>query len=143
MTSAETKTSPTLSGEARLSQRQKQFRTGLVATLVVGFFTGVAVALTQNAIIPPMVFWAVLAVCAVGMIPANIRFLRIADEVEVADNLWSSYIALQVHVLFGGGWYLAAKQGLAPTPNVAAVLLATLAVGGLAYVALKLRRQLG
>jgi hypothetical protein len=73
----------------------------------------------------------------------SVWYLRGVDEVDVQDNLWAAYAGLSAHVLIAVGWNSAAARGLAPTPDVLAVALATLLVTVVAYAGLKLRRRLG
>lgn len=145
MTSSDTNTSAPLSGEDRLRQRRRRIRNVWIAALGVGFLGGMAFGLSSDGglrLSPPL-FWGLLALVAAGTVAVNVWFMRRVDEVEVMDNLWACFVGLLAHILIGAGWVAAAARGLAPVPDVLAVLLATLAVTFIAYLGLKLRRRLG
>ena len=145
MTSPETNSTSSLSGEARLRQRSRRIRNVWVAALSVGFLGGMAFGLADGNALPlsPALFWTLLALVAGGMVAVNVWFIRRVDELEVMDNLWAGFVGYIAHIVIGAGWVAAAARGYAPTPDVLAVLMATLAVTLLAYLGLKLRRRLG
>jgi len=91
----------------------------------------------------PLLFWAGLALLAVGAVASSLWFMRRVDEVEVIDNLWASFVGVIAHILIAACWVAAAARGYAPAPDVLAVLMATVVVTFLAYIGLKLRRRLG
>jgi drug/metabolite transporter (DMT)-like permease len=145
MTSPETNSTSSLSGEARLRQRSRRIRNVWIAALSVGFLGGMAFALADGGALPlsPALFWTLLALVAGGVVAVNVWFIRRVDELEVMDNLWASFVGVIAHILIGAGWVAAAARGYAPAPDVLAVLMATLVVTLLAYFGLKLRRRLG
>lgn len=146
MTSPETPSPQVLTGEARLLRRNRRIRNIWIATLAFGFIVGLGFGAADGAVgarIPPVVFWAGMALVTLLVLAINIWFLRGVDEVEVQDNLWAGYVGINAHMLIGGGWSVAAARGLAPAPDVLSVLLATLVVTGIAYLGFKLRRRLG
>ncbi len=145
MTSPETNSTSSLSGEARLHQRSRRIRNVWIAALSVGFLGGMAFGLADGGALPlsPALFWTLLALVAGGVVAVNVWFIRRVDELEVMDNLWASFVGVIAHILIGAGWVAAAARGYAPAPDVPAVLMATLVVTLLAYFGLKLRRRLG
>ncbi|MEI7571863.1 MAG: hypothetical protein WCJ52_01930 [Phenylobacterium sp.] len=145
MTSPETNSTSSLSGEARLRQRSRRIRNVWIAALSVGFLGGMAFALADGGALPlsPAIFWTLLALVAGGVVAVNVWFIRRVDELEVMDNLWASFVGVIAHILIGAGWVAVAARGYAPAPDVLAVLMATLVVTLLAYFGLKLRRRLG
>lgn len=146
MTSPETPSPQVLSGEARLRQRSRRIQGIWITTIGAGLLTGIVVGVADKRLgsdLPPLFFWAGLALVTLLVLAINVWFLRGVDEVEVQDNLWAAYAGLNAHMLIGAGWYSAAARGLAPAPDVLAVLLATLIVTLIAYAGLKLRRRLG
>jgi len=146
MTSPETPSPQVPSGEARLRQRSRRIRNLWIAALGAGFLAGLGFGAADGTFgpdLPPVVFWVGMALVTLLVVAINAWFLRGVDEVEVQDNLWAAYAGLNAHILIGAGWYAAAARGLAPAPDVLAVLLATLIVTLIAYAGLKLRRRLG
>ena len=146
MTSPETPSPQVLTGEARLRQRSRRIRNIWITTLGTGLLFGVAVGVADKRLgaeLPPLAFWAMMAALVVMTVVINVWYLQCVDEVEVQDNLWAAYAGLSAHVLIAAGWHSAAARGLAPTPDVLAVALATVIVTLIAYVGLKLRRRLG
>ena len=146
MTSPEPPSPKVLTGEARLRQRSRRIRNIWITTLGAGLLFGVAVGVADKrfgAELPPLAFWAMMAALVVMTVVINVWYLQGVDEVEVQDNLWAAFAGLNAHTLIGVGWYSAAARGLAPTPDVLAVLLATFIITLLAYAGLKLRRRLG
>ncbi len=146
MTSPETPSPQVPSGEARLRQRSRRIQGIWITTIGAGLLFGIVVGVADKRLgaeLPPLAFWAMMAALVVMSVVISVWYLRGVDEVEVQDNLWSAYAGLNAHMLIGAGWYSAAARGLAPAPDVMAVLLATLIVTLIAYAGLKLRRRLG
>ncbi len=146
MTSPETPSPQVLTGEARLRQRSRRIQGIWITTIGAGLLFGIVVGVADKRLgaeLPPLVFWAMMAALVVMTVVINVWYLRGVDELEVQDNLWAAYAGLSAHVLIAVGWYSAAARGLAPTPDVLAVALATLLVTAIAYAGLKLRRRLG
>ena len=146
MTSPETPSPQVPSGEARLRQRSRRIRNLWIIGCGVAFLAGLgfgAADRTLGADLPPVVFWAGMALVTLLLLATNIWFLRGVDEMEVQDNLWAAYAGMSAHVLIAVGWPSAAARGLAPAPDVLAVLMATIFVSLIAYAGLKLRRRLG
>lgn len=146
MTSPETPSPQVLTGEARLRQRSRRIRNMWVAALGAGFLVGLGFGGADGSLgpdLPPAVFWTGVALVTLLVLAINVWFLRGVDEVEVQDNLWAAYVGLNAHMLIGGSWYAAAARGFAPTPDVLAVLMATILATFIVYAGLKLRRRFG
>jgi hypothetical protein len=146
MTSPETPSPQVPSGEARLRQRSRRIQGIWITTIGTGLLFGIVVGVADKRLgteLPPLAFWAMMAALAVMSVVISVWYLRGVDEVDVQDNLWAAYAGLSAHVLIAVGWNSAAARGLAPTPDVLAVALATLLVTVVAYAGLKLRRRLG
>jgi hypothetical protein len=68
--------------------------------------------------------------------------LRLGDEVEYQDNLLSFSIGFLFNISAWVAWPLLSWGGLAPRPDFDLLTVASVAVAGLAYASLKLRRIL-
>ena len=107
-----------------------------VAGGVGGFVSGFAVGYADGSGKPLpdwMLTTAVVAIVfsvAVGAY-ASWRYFAAVDEVEVADNLWSSLIGFYVYGFLFPGWFLLHWIGRAPEPN-GWIIYATVMVSALA-----------
>jgi hypothetical protein len=145
MTTPETNTAPQLSGEDRLRQRRRRIRAMWVGILGLGALFGIAFGLSEGGALrlSPLLWWTLAGLLAVGVVAANLWYMRRVDEVEVMDNLWAAFVGMNAHILIGAGWVAASARGMTPAPDVLSVLMATLIITLIAYVGLKLRRRLG
>ena len=78
--------------------------------------------------------WLVLLMLAVGvgtLLYGSWRFHRSIDEVELTDNLWSSWAAYGTYALLFPVWWVLGKAGITSEPNDWVIFLAALG-GGLA-----------
>jgi hypothetical protein len=130
-------------GERLLAARRRKFWTviggilavGLVAGFVSGFVAGYN-KLDANflASLP-----AALKFGAVGLLVAAFsygcwRFVKVIDEVELADNLWASTVGFYVYSVLFPAWWALWKMGAAPEPNDWLIFAIALVGGGLAYL---------
>jgi hypothetical protein len=145
MTTPETNTAPQLSGEDRLRQRRRRIRAMQVGILGLGALFGIAFGLSEGGALrlSPLLWWTLVGLLAVGVVAANLWYMRRVDEVEVMDNLWAAFVGMNAHILIGAGWVAASARGMTPAPDVLSVLMATLIITLITYVGLKLRRRLG
>jgi Na+-driven multidrug efflux pump len=113
-------------GERRHSERRKQFWKilGLLALIgcIGGFISGFIAGYSDaSEITLPDWLLTVAAVAivltAVGAAYGSYRFFVSVDEVEVADNLWSSLIGFYVYGLTFPTWWLLARLGKTPPPD--------------------------
>ena len=131
-----------LSGEARLKAKRnaffRYFGLALLAGFVAGMLSGVAAALVEDGILPRGVLIALWG-ATVGLFVWFCRdYFRRIDELDLMDNLWTSTIGLYGYVMVFGTWYLFHEIGMAPPIDQIAVMLATLAITTVAYIARKL-----
>ena len=142
MTDTDTALSDPQSGEARLKARRnaflRYFGLIMVAGFIAGMMSGVAAALVEEGILPTSVLIALWSV-TVALFACFCRdYFRRVDELDLLDNLWASTIGLYGYLVVFGTWYLFNQVGIAPEPDQVAVMLATLAITTLAYLARKL-----
>ena len=131
-----------LSGEARLKAKRnaflRYFGLAMLAGFVGGMMSGVAAAMVEDGSLPKGVLIA-LWTATVGLFVWFCRdYFRRVDELDLLDNLWASTIGLYGYVVVFGTWYLFHQVGIAPEIDQIAVMLATLAIATVAYIARKL-----
>lgn len=131
-----------LSGEARLKAKRnaflRYFGLAMLAGFIGGMMSGVAAAMVEDGSLPKGVLIALWTI-TVGLFVWFCRdYFRRVDELDLLDNLWASTIGLYGYVVVFGTWYLFHQVGIAPEIDQIAVMLATLAIATVAYIARKL-----
>lgn len=79
---------------------------------------------------PDWLIIILLVVSIAGILYGSWRFHRSIDEVELTDNLWSSWAAYGVYAMLFPTWWVLGKAGLTSPPNDWVIYLAAL-LGGL------------
>ena len=135
-----TLTGPT-SGEARLKAKRnaflRYFGLVMVAGFVAGMMSGAAAAMVEHGSLPKGVLIALWGVTIALFVWFCRDYFRRIDELDLMDNLWASTIGLYGYVVVFGTWYLFHDVGIAPAPDQMAIMLSTLAIATLAYLARK------
>lgn len=131
-----------LSGEARLKARRNAFLRYLglfmVAGFAVGMMSGAAAALVEKGSLPTSALIAMWAVTIALFAWFCRDYFRRVDELDLLDNLWASTVGLYGYLVVFATWYLFNDVGIAPAIDPFAVMIATLAITAVAYLARKL-----
>lgn len=142
MTDSEASLSGPTSGEARLKAKRnaflRYFGLVMVAGFVAGMMSGAAAAMVEDGTLPKGVLIGLWAVTVALFAWFCRDYFRRVDELDLLDNLWASTIGLYGYVVVFGTWYLFHQVGMAPEMDHIAILLATLAITTVAYLARKL-----
>jgi len=69
------------------------------------------------------------------------RFVKVIDEVELVDNLWSSTASYYLYAMLFPAWWALAQANILPRPHDWAIYFSALAGGGLVYVWRKWRAR--
>lgn len=133
------------SGEHKLRAQERRRATPLVVLLLLGFALGLAIGFSsardgQLPALPPAVVWIGVGLIAAAAGTLTLVWLRRVDEVEVTDQLWSGFFALQVFAIGAPCWELLAAAGAAPPVNRHAVYVGTFVVTTLVYLWRRFRR---
>ena len=86
--------------------------------------------------------WLILSLLVVAMasiVYGSWRFYQAIDEVELQDNLWSSFAAYGAYALLFPAWWVLGKAGITGQPNDWLIFFVALAVGMAAYLGRKWR----
>ncbi len=120
------------SGERKLQAQTRRRAIPFVLLLLLGGALGFGLAWAEAgrlAQVAPAVLWCGIGLLAAAVIAAIVAWMRRVDEVEVevevADQLWSSFVGLQALTLGAFGWKILAAAGAAPPVNRYAVYFAT------------------
>ncbi len=114
---------------------------------VVGFVTGfysVGDELSPGDALASMSPGAVIAIVALGLVSFIYgcwRFLKVIDEVELADNLWGSTASFYAYATLFPTWWALWKGGVLGEPSDWAILLVALVFGGVVYAWRKWRAR--
>ncbi|HYI43640.1 MAG TPA: hypothetical protein VD768_08470 [Sphingomicrobium sp.] len=115
---------------------------GALAGFVFGFINGRADAAGEPISDTATAIAAVaLIVSAIGGAYGTWRFFEVADEVEVADNLWAAVIGICVYALLFPIWWGLSWLGLVPHPAEWILYATVMSVTTLAYAARKWRAR--
>lgn len=88
------------SGERKLHAQEVRRATPSVVLLLLGFAHGLSGAAEGwLSTLPPSVVWIGVCLIAVAAGALTLVWVRRADEVEVAEQLWSGFFALQVFAI--------------------------------------------
>jgi hypothetical protein len=102
------------SGERKLQAQTRRRAIPFVLLLLLGGALGFGLAWAEAgrlAQVAPAVLWCGIGLLAAAVIAAIVAWMRRVDEVEVADQLWSSFVGLQALTLGAFGWKILAAAG--------------------------------
>jgi len=136
-------TSAPANGERKLHAQEVRRATPQVLLVVLGLVAGIVLALSEEKWLPrlpPALAWLGAALLAAAVVGLNAIWIRRVDEVEISDQLWSSFVGLQAFTLTATCWELLAAAGAAPPVNRYAVYFATGATMLAAYGWRRFRR---
>ena len=133
------------SGERKLRAQARRRAIPIVLMLLLGFALGLGLGLSSARdgrwpALPPALVWIGVALIAVTAGILTLVWLRRVDEVEVTDQLWSGFFALQVFAIGAPCWELLAATGAGPPVNRHAVYVSTFVVMTLVYLWRRFRR---
>ena len=132
----------TMDGEGLHAESRKRFWRTLgiagIGGVPFGFAVGFGVGYTDGDYdafwnwAPDWLVLLMLVLAVTTIVYGSWRFMRAIDEVELQDNLWSSYAAYGVYALLFPIWWVLGKAGITSEPNDWLIYLAALGIG-LAY----------
>ncbi len=131
------------SGERKLRAQEVRRATPQVLLVVLGLVAGIGLALSEEnwlPQLPPTLAWLGAALLAAAVVGLNAIWIRRVDEVEISDQLWSSFVGLQAFILTATCWELLAATGAAPPVHRYGLYLATFSATCAAYFWRRLRR---
>ena len=131
------------SGERKLRAQEVRRATPQVLLVVLGLVAGIVLALSEEnwlPRLPPALAWLGAALLAAAVVGLNAIWIRRVDEVEISDQLWSSFVGLQAFILTATCWELLAATGAAPPVHRYGLYLATFTATCAAYFWRRLRR---
>jgi drug/metabolite transporter (DMT)-like permease len=131
------------SGERKLRAQEVRRATPQVLLVVLGLVAGIVLALSEEnwlPRLPPALAWVGAALLAAAVVGLNAIWIRRVDEVEISDQLWSSFVGLQAFILTATCWELLAATGAAPPVHRYGLYLATFTATCAAYFWRRLRR---
>ena len=140
-----------LTGEQRERQRRRRFWgvLGVLAAIfapiggVIGYNAGKqGLDFTQalDALSPSLLGWLAIFYAA-ALVIGSWRFVRVIDEVELADNLWASAAGFYCYAIAFTCWWLLAKAGWVPAFNGWLLFAGTYIVAMSAYALRKWRAR--
>jgi drug/metabolite transporter (DMT)-like permease len=136
-------TSAPANGERKLHAQEVRRATPQVLLVVLGLVAGIVLALSEEnwlPRLPPALAWLGAALLAAAVVGLNAIWIRRVDEVEISDQLWSSFVGLQAFILTATCWELLAATGAAPPVHRYGLYLATFTATCAAYFWRRLRR---
>jgi drug/metabolite transporter (DMT)-like permease len=131
------------SGERKLRAQEVRRATPQVLLVVLGLVAGIVLALSEEnwlPRLPPALAWVGATLLAAAVAGLNAIWIRRVDEVEISDQLWSSFVGLQAFILTATCWELLAATGAAPPVHRYGLYLATFTATCAAYFWRRLRR---
>lgn len=133
------------SGEHKLRARERRRFTLSVMLLLLGFLLGLGVGLGSARdgrlpALPPALLWIGVGLIATAAGTLTLVWLRRADEVEIADQLWSGFVGLQVFLIGAPCWEMLTAAEAAPPVNRYVVYFTTTAVTLATYLWRRFRR---
>ena len=140
-----------LTGEQRERQRRRRFWgvLGLLAAVVapiggiIGFNAGkqgLDFAQALDALSPSLLGWLAI-LYAVALVIGSWRFVKVIDEVELADNLWASAAGFYFYAIVFPCWWLMAKADWVSALNGWLLFAGTYIVAMSAYALRKWRAR--
>jgi drug/metabolite transporter (DMT)-like permease len=136
-------TSAPANGERKLRAQEVRRATPQVLLVVLGLVAGIVLALSEEnwlPRLPPALAWVGAALLAAAVVGLNAIWIRRVDEVEISDQLWSSFVGLQAFILTATCWELLAATGAATPVHRYGLYLATFTATCAAYFWRRLRR---
>ena len=136
-------TSAPASGERKLRAQEVRRAAPQALLFVLGLVAGIGLVLAREnwlPRLPPALAWVGAALLAAAVVGLNAIWIRRVDEVEISDQLWSSFVGLQVFTLTATCWELLAATGAAPPVHRYGLYLATFTAATAAYFWRRLRR---
>ena len=140
-----------LTGEQRERQRRRRFWgvLGLTAAIVapiggvIGFEAGRQGLDFNQALdaLPPSLLGGLAIFYAAALVIGSWRFVKVIDEVELADNLWASAAGFYVYAIAFPCWWLMAKADWVPAVNGWLLFAGTYIVAMSAYALRKWRAR--
>lgn len=111
---------------------------------VVGFSAGRSMGEGADlpaalAAIPPALYIVSAIVIAASLTIGTWKFVKVIDEVELADNLWGSAAGFYFYSLALPCWWLLYLGKVLPQPNDFVLYISTLVAGTAVYLVRKLR----
>ena len=131
------------SGERKLRAQEVRRAAPQALLFVLGLVAGIGLVLAREnwlPRLPPALAWVGAALLAAAVVGLNAIWIRRVDEVEISDQLWSSFVGLQVFTLTATCWELLAGTGAAPPVHRYGLYLATFTAATAAYFWRRLRR---
>lgn len=127
-------------GERLHAERRRRFWTILGGLALLGLVTGFVGAYiiehqqSGGGNLPPMLATAAIALAVLAVAYGSWRFFASVDELELADNLWGSLVAIYTYAILFPAWWALAAIGQASEPDDWVIYGVTLAAGGAAYL---------
>lgn len=133
------------SGERKLRAQERRRTTLMVTLLLLGFLLGLGLGVSRGLgdrlpALAPALLWIGVGLIATAAGTLTLVWLRRADEVEIADQLWSGFVGLQVFLIGAPCWELLAVAEVAPQVNRYVVYFTTAAVTLATYLWRRFRR---
>lgn len=135
-------------GEERERRHRRRFWRLLalcgVVTMPLAVFAGLSEGMWHSGVnlhVPGPLLWLGVTLTLLLYLALVWRFFRSIDELELADNLWSSTVGFYFYVTVFPAWWVLARFGGAPPVEHWAIYFASIAAGALAYGWRKLRAR--
>ncbi len=131
------------SGERKLRAQELRRAAPQALLFVLGLVAGIGLVLAEEnwlPRLPPAIAWAGAGLMAAAVVALTAIWIRRVDEVEISDQLWSSFMGLQAFTLTATCWELLAAAGAAPPVHRYGIYLATFTATCAAYFWRWLRR---
>ena len=140
-----------MEGESLHAQHRKRFWRNLVIAGIgaapIGFGVGWYAGHNEGDIdafwsaAPDWLILSMLALAIATILYGSWRFYRSIDEVELQDNLWSSFAAYGAYAVLFPSWWVLAKAGITGEPNHWLIFFLALGIGLVAYLGRKWRAR--
>lgn len=126
-----------MDGEQLHAQHRKRFWNTLAIAGMGGVPIGLAVGIGHGegnidyfwSWAPDWLVLVLLAIAVATILYGSWRFMRAIDEVELQDNLWTSWVAYGVYALLFPAWWVLGKAGITREPNDWAIYFFVLGIG--------------
>lgn len=124
-------------GEVRLKNRRnrlwRNLAIGMVVAALFGFSTGFASDAVKDGTLPGWAYLAFIGLAIVAFGWATWDYTRQIDELDLLDNLWSSFFGFYFYAAALGAWHFAHEAGLVGPVQHYAIFFASFSVILLTY----------
>lgn len=135
-------------GERLHAAKRKRFWWMLGGLAAIGALAGAvgqtAIELSNGESVPSWAaMWGAVGVGVVALLVTigSWRFFANVDELELADNLWSSLIGFYWYAILFPSWWALNKLGFVPVPDQWAIFISAMLVSCAVYFFRKWRNQ--